>query len=241
VGGTGGTDWALVQLAGERASKGKTLETQKKNAASYLHYLLLARPDILVAQGLLTTKSDVMFLVGIGGVGIRQLQVNWGDENLYKIVYAFIYRLYDPSRFADSSYMSTGFDKETAEAIYTVHFKRREYPDFRTIHARDPFTTRTHVLCNPSLTQDDRTPTVLKDQLCRTGRRFNELMLLTKIHQPTIVPGVVEAVDGEIIAAPLSPERERHRLGLSQTGSPFMSIPTAKIMLETLFDLLEGI
>jgi hypothetical protein len=82
---------------------------------------------------------------------------------------------------------------------------------------------------------------VLKDQLCRNGRRFSELTILTKIHQPTIVPGVVEAVDGEIIPALLSPGREKHRLVLRQMGSPFMSIPTAKIMLETLFDLLEGI
>ena len=54
-------------------------------------------------------------------------------------------------------------------------------------------------------------------------------------------PGVVQAVDGEIIPAPLSPRREKHRLGLQQMGSPFTSIPTAQSMLETLFDLLEGI
>jgi hypothetical protein len=82
---------------------------------------------------------------------------------------------------------------------------------------------------------------VLKEQLCRGGRRFNELTILTKIHQPTNVPGVVEAVDGEIIAAPLSPGREKHRLGLLQTGLPFTSIRTVKKMLEMLFDLLEGI
>ena len=54
------------------------------------------------------------------------------------------------------------------------------------------------------------------------------------------VPGVVEAVYGEIIAA-LSLAREHHRLGLRQTVSPFISIRTVKKMLETLFDLLEGI
>jgi hypothetical protein len=52
---------------------------------------------------------------------------------------------------------------------------------------------------------------------------------------------VVEAIDAEVIKAPLSPGREKHRLGLWQTGSPFRRIPTAKKMLETLFDLLEGI
>ena len=234
------TDWALIRLAGEMASKGKNLDTQKKNAATYLHYLLLARPDFLVAQGLLTTTSAVIFLVGIGGVGIRQLKVEWHNKNLYKFLYVFIYRLYDPSHFADPSYTRT-FNKETSEAIYTVHIKMKEYPNFRTVHARNPFTTRTHVLSNPPTEGDDRFLTVFKDQLCRTGRRFNERTILTKIHQPMNVPGVIEAVDGEIIAAPLSPGREKHLLGLRQAGSPFTSIPTAKKILETLFDLLEGI
>jgi hypothetical protein len=236
------TDWALIRLAGKKASKGESLETHKKNAATCLHYLLLARPDFLVAQGLLITRSAVMFLVGTGGVGIRQLKVDWGNENLYKFIYAFIYRLHDPSHFADPLYTRTGFNKETSEATYTVHFKMKEYPDFRTIHASRSFTTRTHVFSNLSLTRgDDRPPTVLKEQLCRTGRRFDELIILTKIHQLKNVPGVVEAVDGEIIEAPLSPGREKHRLGLRQTGSPFTSIRTAKKMLEMLFDLLEGI
>lgn len=234
------TDWALIRLAGEMASKDKNLDTQKKNAATYLHYLLLARPDFLVAQGLLTTTSAVIFLVGIGGVGIRQLKVEWHNKNLYKFLYVFIYRLYDPSHFADPSYTRT-FNKETSEAIYTVHIKMKEYPNFRTVHARNPFTTRTHVLSNPPTEGDDRFLTVFKDQLCRTGRRFNERTILTKIHQPMNVPGVIEAVDGEIIAAPLSPGREKHLLGLRQAGSPFTSIPTAKKILETLFDLLEGI
>jgi hypothetical protein len=115
-------NWALIRLAGEKASAGKTSQTQMKNAATYLHYLLLARPDLLVAQGLLTTQTAVFFFVGIGGVGIRQLNVGWDDENLYKFLYAFIYRLYDPSHFANSSFKKLRFDKETSEATYTVCF-----------------------------------------------------------------------------------------------------------------------
>jgi hypothetical protein len=239
------TDWPLIRLAGERASKDKTSLIQNKNAATYLHYLLLARPDFLVAQGLLTTGSGINLLVGTGGCGIQNLEVNWDDKCLYKFLYAFIYRLYDPSHFADPSYMMTGFDKKTSEATYTVRIKGTECPGFRSIHARNPFGTRTHVLSNPSSTVmlegDNKPLTVLKEQLCRMGRRFDEPTILSKIHQPMRVPGVVEAVGSEITPAPLSPGREKHRLGLVQTGSPFTGIPTAKKMLETLFDLLEGI
>ena len=163
------TDWALIRLTGE-TSKGKSREIQMKNAATYLHYLLLARPDFLVAQGLITTMRSVMFLVGTGGVGIRQLKVNWEDKDLHKFIYAFIYCLYDPSHFADPLYARTGFNKETSEAFYTVDFSTKKFPGFRTIHAKNPFTTRTHVLSNPSLTQGaDKSLTVIKEQLCRTG------------------------------------------------------------------------
>ena len=160
-------DWTLIQLAGERASEGKSQEIQRKNAATYLHYLLLARPNFLVAQGLLITIRSVMFLVGTGGVGIRQLKVNWEDKDLHKFIYAFIYRLYEPSHFADPSYARTGFNKETYEVSYTVDFSMKKFSGFRTIHAKNPFTTRTHVLSNPSLTQGaDRSLTVIKEQLC---------------------------------------------------------------------------
>ncbi len=236
------SDWALMRLAGEKASRGKSFDTQKKNAATYLHYLLLARPDFLVAQGLLTIGDGVMFLVGTGGVGIQQLIVTWEDENLYRFLYAFIYRLYDPSDFADPSYTRTEFNEETSEVTYTVRIGTEDHPGFRLIHARNPFTTRTHVLSNPSgeLVGPERRLTVLKEQLRSTGRRFDEGTILTKIHKQRRVPGVVEAVEIEVIEAPLSPKKEKHRLGLRQMGSPFRSIPTAKKMLETLFDLLEG-
>ena len=155
--------WAVIRLAGEHASKGKSSKDQIKNAATYLHYLLLARPDFLVTQGLLTTTSTVMFLVGIGGVGIRQLTVEWSDENLYKFLYVSISRLYHPSHLADPSYTRIKLNKETSEVTYTVQFKLKEY-GLCSIHARNPFMTRTHVLSNPSppTKEGDGFPTILK-------------------------------------------------------------------------------
>jgi hypothetical protein len=53
---------------------------------------------------------------------------------------------------------------------------------------------------------------------------------------------VVEAVYHELIKIPgdFCDSREKHRLGLRQVGSPFMSIPTVGRMLEIVFDVLEG-
>ena len=185
-----------------------------------------------------------MFFVGTGGVGIQELTVKRENEDLYKLLYVFIYRLYHPSHFADRSYTRTGFNKETREVIYTVRMDSIDYTNFCPIHARNPFATRTDVLSKPSNSkpgEDDRPVTVLKDQLCRTGRCFSEWPILSKIHQPKRVPGMVEAVHGQIIDTPMSPERRKHLLSLTQTGSSFTSIPKAKKVLETLFDLPEGI
>jgi len=236
--------WPFIRLAGETASTGKTHDEQRVQAISYLHYLLLARPDLYVAQGLLSSDKRVTFLFGIGGEGIRQFDVERKDKDFNKLLYAFISRLYDPGNFADPSYVKTEFDDKTT-ATYTINIidrgGTRECPGFYSIYARNPFATRTHVLSNPNF-HGGNDFTVLKDQLCRKGRRFAELDILDKyVHKPERVPGVVVAAYGEEIRHPLSEERTKHRLGLGESGSPFMSIPTLSKVLETLFDVLEGI
>ena len=67
----GAMRWPLIQLAGEVGSKGKGPGNQSKQVISYLHYLLLARPDLDIAQGLLINDNKVSFFFEIGGEGIR--------------------------------------------------------------------------------------------------------------------------------------------------------------------------
>ncbi len=236
--------WPFIQFTGETASAGKSHDDQKIQAISYLHYLLLARPDLYVAQGLLSSSDKATFLFGIGGEGIREFDVGWKDRKFNKLLYAFIYRLYEPGDFADSSYIKTEFDEETT-ARYTMSIAYRgtkECRGFYSIYARNPFATRTHVLSNPTFKVEGNDLTVLKDQFCRVKRRFEELTIINEyVHKPEGVPGVVVAAYGEQIKLPLSEERCKHRLGLGESGSPFTSIPTLSKVLETLFDALEGI
>ena len=235
--------WPLIRLAGEVASKGTAHPDQPKQAMSYLHYLLLARPDLDVAQGLLIDDKKVTFLFGIGGEGIRQFDVEWEVRDLNKLLYAFIYRLYEPGAFADSSYFTEVDEKTTVTYTITINYPGgpKECRGFYSIYARNPFATRTHVLSNPGFTLEGKVLTILKDQICR-GRRFEELEILNnRVHNPEQVPGVVVAAYGQKIKPPWSKERSKHRLGLGESGSPFMSIPTLSDMLETLFDVLEGI
>ncbi|KAG9048044.1 hypothetical protein FS837_000932 [Tulasnella sp. UAMH 9824] len=198
--------WPYIHLTGEHASKGKTREDQKRQAISYLHYLLLARPDLYVAQGMLTSKTGIIFLVGIGGHGIRSFAVCWSCKELTKLMYAFIFCLYRPGRFADPSY---GIGRVQGNQVtYTI--KIPAIPgvdgvttdqqvvlcsDFLPIYAASPFTTRTHVFSNPNskVTISNKRLTVLKDQLCRVGTRFHEHEILKRVHgQEEKVSGVEE-------------------------------------------------
>jgi hypothetical protein len=243
------TLWPCVQLIGEKASQGKNHNDQERQAMTYLHNLLLARPDLHIAQGLITSKSDITFLLGIGGTGICTLSVGWHNKELHKLMYAFIYRLYDPGHFADPSYVQMVPNLQENIVTYNVQITgvARDpitITDLRPIYASNPFGTRTHILINPNskVNINGRPLTVVKDQLCRVGTRFYEQSILTQVHSPEKVPGVVEPVYHEVIkiSRNLCKSREKHRLGLRQVGKPFMTIPTVAQVLEIVFDILEG-
>ncbi|KAG8895522.1 hypothetical protein FRC00_007357, partial [Tulasnella sp. 408] len=252
------TFWPSIRMASEWASKGTSREDQKRKAISYLHYLLLARPDLYVAQGVLASDDGIMFLVGIGGLGIRCLELRWEDEKLSKLLYAFIYRAYDPGHFADSSYkldpIVAGDDRptwtitiEVESQVGGVKTERRvPCPNFVPLYASSPFETRTHVFATKSegVDVDGKKLTVLKDQVCRIRKRFDEHKILDLVHQPKRVPGVVEAVYHQEIELPsqlddLEIGKTKHRHGLRQLGRPFASIPTVKEMLKVAFDTVE--
>ena len=243
------TLWPCIRLAGEAASKGKPPVHQKIQAISYLHHLLLARPDLHVAQGLLTTERHITFLLGIGGVGIRSFDVLWTNKEIDRLINAFIYRLYDPGFFADSAYELIIPDLERKLVTYTLRIAVEgkgfiECPDFLPVYATSPFGTRTHVLSNPAsgVKVGGKPLTVIKDQLCNRGTRFNEHLILDAIHAKGTVPGVVEMVYKATVDGPpfIAEFRQKYRTGLRQIGSPFMSIPTPQKVLEIVFDLLEG-
>ena len=206
-------------------------------------------------QGLLIDAAKIIFLLGIGGSCIRRLDVSWDDKELYQLLYAFIYLLYDPDDFADKSYTRTKVDFIEELVHYSVQIKipsttpdgstrTLDCTDFYAICARNPFTTRTHVLSNPSFETkvNGKALTVLKDQLCRIGTRFDEEKILKTIHGKGVVPGVVETVHHETIQNRWSDviKRDKQRFGLRQFGLPFTSIPTPRKVLEVLFDVLES-
>jgi hypothetical protein len=83
-------------------------------------------------EGVLASDAGVTFLFGIGGEGIMEFEVEWAHKELYKLLYAFIYQLYEPGDFADETYIKTEFDEEFT-AKYTIKItysgRTQECPD----------------------------------------------------------------------------------------------------------------
>jgi hypothetical protein len=205
----------------------------------------MARPDLHVVQGFFTTEEKLTFLFGVGGEGVRSFSAPW-DDKLYELVYAFLWRLYEPGTFADDSFVR--MDPTAGEPKYTVRIRIRNEAQphdchgFRLLFASNPFGTRTQILANPSsnIEIDGEPLTILKVQLCRVGTRFNEHLILSRIHTPQEVPGVVKMVYSDVIEVPHLSGRVKYRTGLRESGHTFSSIPNLRKVLEISYDLLEG-
>lgn len=239
--------WPFIQLVAEVASRGSTINTQRRQAASYVYYMILARPDLYVAHGLLIDKSGVTFFVGITGVGICDVQLNYTDAKLYSTLFALIKHIYDPGHFKDNRCEVT-FNTNAQKFEYTLSFELTpgnaptKCGGFQAMYASNPFETTTYVFAT---TGGDTKPTmvgnqrlrIVKDQYCRKTR-FNEPEILKHIQN---TPGVVTLVHDEEWETPVHSEhRIKRRLGLSQNGDPFMDIRTVRTMLEVAYDVLEG-
>ena len=250
------TLWPCIQLVGEQTSEEKSQEDREEQAVSYLHHLLLARPDLHVVHGLLTSKHTITFLLGVGGYGAGSFDVSWSSTGLYRLMHAFVYRIYEPGDHADPSYVNIVPNWEKNLVTYTVRITNTEdgakttieCPNFEPIFASNPFGTRTHVFSNPNseVKINNKVLTVLKDQVCYCETRFHERDILSHIHTPEEepVPGVVQVVYDELITIPPfvtdSESKAKYRIGLVQSGRPFSSITTLRQMLEIAFDILEG-
>ncbi len=128
------------------------------------HYLLLVRPDLHVAQGLLTSKNGIMFLIGIGGGGIRCFSVRW--DNAHELMFAFIFRLYKAEHFGDPSYLKMVPDFQENYVTYTIRItlavkthvggieteqkKSIECPNFCPIYTTNPALISSRIR-NPKL------------------------------------------------------------------------------------------
>ncbi|KAJ8472870.1 hypothetical protein ONZ45_g16502 [Pleurotus djamor] len=110
--------WPFVSLAANRRSEGKESE---KEALDSLDLLLLSRPDVLGAFGLLIDEECVVLYFAIGGFGFDNFSFRWGTFSLRTAMATMIYTLYHPWTNPSISLMDS-FDFRKGPATYEITF-----------------------------------------------------------------------------------------------------------------------
>ena len=218
-----------------------------KQAVAYTGYLLAARPDRVAVLGLyISRQCFVLILVDPAGV-YRTDKIRWKkppENNPLPRVLAYIDNppplMVDPTiqREKDGTFQIK-LGKEThggctqtwspALGRWTMIFKTRK-PD--------------HVIKTQYLRYDAG-----MTEANITEADITEAKLLTKIHSPKWMPGVVrmrrhgwvKRDDKDYVECPSENGRRRKvYLELEDEGDPFMGIETPKEALIAIWDLLEG-
>ncbi|PPQ82397.1 hypothetical protein CVT25_008358 [Psilocybe cyanescens] len=225
--------WPQIQLTGEIISEGKNIDTQRRQAASHLYYMILARPDLYVAHGLLLDDLGVTFFAGITGHGIFCIRLEFDDDRLRPLLYALVHHIYNPGEFKDNR-VGMQFNWQLQGSEYTLRLQMSSglslpCNKFRAIYAGNPFETTTYAYAR------SQRPILPCDAI-----QVNEPEILKHIHEERDIPGVVKLLHDEEWETLVPSNRiVKRRLGLSQQRSTFMSIRTVKAMLEAAYDILE--
>ncbi|KAJ8514842.1 hypothetical protein ONZ45_g7680 [Pleurotus djamor] len=222
--------WTRVELVGEKASTGSTDPLLK--TASYAHYWLLDRPDRMVALSFLSSQRGITFLVAPQGTTTTYTHfLPWRAPSITKIVFAFLYRLYDPGEWAIPQFSRR---VDVNDPVFDIRIDQTIYVGFKPIFASNPFKTRVHVFANP----DHATVRVIKSQLSRNSRRFLEREIYNHIHRDGDVPGIPHVHFFFDLPAP-DALRTQNIIGLREHGYPIMMAATLRDVLEILYDILE--
>jgi hypothetical protein len=75
------------------------------------------------------SPPQITFLLGIGGYGIPAFVVGWDYKEIHHLMYAFVYRLYEPGNFADLSYVKMVPNWEKQLATYTMRITEKTEVD----------------------------------------------------------------------------------------------------------------
>jgi hypothetical protein len=237
--------WGAVEMAIEFHSEGKTYEVRQKQAATYVLYLLEARPDLVSALGLLVEPKHLEFFF-CNANGIKVLSLS--DEDHYlQVLSAVVEYLNDgQTTNLDSRLSRAGhsdlFDVSVPNSSPSLGDSEGGWTQFKNCtlrYSHDPFGRRPNVFItqrgNPvHLTR------VIKDQYIRKGRRWTEKEILDKIHARGTYPAVVRMRFAGTIPGAECGDRIRVRIALQDIGTDFLSLETPRDVIYALYDLLEG-
>jgi hypothetical protein len=232
-------------MAMEFHSGGKSYDQRRKQAVTYVLYLLEARPDLVSALGLLVERDSLDFFF-CNADEIKSLSLT-KKENYAPLLRAIISYLNEgQTKNCDSTlYRRKGevvFDVSVPNGNASLGASEGASTLFESCSLRyshDPFGRRPSVfIYEPK--NNVAAIRVIKDQYIRKSRRWNEKDILTKIHASGTYPAVVRmCFSGEITQGGCG-GRVRVRICLEDYGTDFLSLKTPRDIIYALYDLLEG-
>jgi hypothetical protein len=237
--------WGSIEMAIEFHSAEKTPEERLSQAATYVLYLLEARPDLVSALGLLVEPKHLDFLF-CNADGIKILRLS-DEEHYLQVLSAVVQYLNDgQTKNLDSTLSRTWctdrFDVSVPNGRTSLGDSEGELTQFKNCtlcYSRNPFGRRPNVFTTESGNQVHAIR-VIKDQYIRKGRRWTEKEILDKIHTSGTYPAVVRMCFAGTIPNAGCGDRIRVRMALQDYGTDFLSLKTPRDAIYALYDLLEG-
>ncbi|KAI8989121.1 hypothetical protein BD414DRAFT_415419 [Trametes punicea] len=218
-------------------------------AARYAFKIQQARPD---RPGLyvLSVKPKHFQVVFSSPAGIRV-----SDYTLWTNLDAlcsYVYSLYDPPAnhilYDHTLAWTEPPDHDLGPAKWTITTASGRYNNAEIAFLGDPWSRRTTVF---RVKQDPSRTLVIKESYVDCRRRYQEMALLTHIHEEGYVPGVVRAISSEIvkngeqeISSAFKKDdvlvtRTKHRIVLADVGLDLNYAENVNDLLMTVYDALE--
>jgi hypothetical protein len=201
-------------------------------------------------QGFYASAKGIVLIISSASGVLNSLDLNLKDAEQYQLIYGFVRRLYDPL----PSMIDPTVKRRRQDSIWLFditltpsNLPSVECVGYRIEKAMGFIGRRTHIFVNNvnPASLNGVAITVIKDQYCRPGRRFDEVEVLQHVHSSGEIPGVVHMVHSEDVkgdgGTPVrSGERYKKRIGLAEYGKPFMDLKTPLEALKAIYDLLES-
>ena len=250
--------WTEIDATVEIHSAGTNATDGPRHAGSYTLYLLQARPDRVSVQGFYADAKGVMLIISSADSVKKSPKLDLNDTGESQLIYAFVKRLYDPlpsmidptvKRRKDLTRVQNSL---TGLWVFDIVLSIPDSPSvecvgYRIENARVSTGRRTHIFANtddPTLLNDVAI-TIIKDQYCYQGHRFDEAEILRHIHAEEDIPGVVRIAHSEdVVRSDGTPVcsgcRHKKRICLVEYGKSFMDLKTPLEALKVIYDLLES-
>jgi hypothetical protein len=217
--------------------------------ASYTSYLLQARPDRLIVQGIYVDSGAFRLIVSNACGAFYTKCLDWESPDSLLLLCAWIWRLYRP--VVDPSI--TANIEQDKPPTFTIRFP--EGPDrVCTIRCVGTAFGRRTIVFDCSKESN----TVIKEQYIETSRRFEEGSILKKIHGtgtgtetfPGVVRpgwyGTVKSGEEQLVVSWKDSERgkiyerKKTRMVLLDKADSIMDAKTPREVLIAMYDLLES-